>query len=249
MNTANHLLQINIHKVDGSFETFVQNSESLARQILGEFQPDHIFTRDRIILAGGQSLTFFPISQVARIDLVSEPLSPWMLPPGIVDAVELAGTEFRALLRNPELYERQDSMWTQETSAIVFLEVEVAGQQQLFLVMEVTGEPLVDPLEATLSLFKAPALCFRMRPGGVAALNLMHLMRFTIFPGPQLLPVEAWPAHQAKSPQLKCPARDFHGPMDERRVHSNFPQDGQMNFDPATRSQNENEPTMERKHQ
>ena len=249
MNTANHLLQIDVHKVDGSVETFFQNDERLAKHILGEFQPGRIFTRDRIILAGDQSLTFFPVGQVARMDLVSEQLSRWMLPPGIVDAVELTGPEFQELLRNPKLYERQDAVWTREASVIVFLDIEVAGQPRLFLVMEAAEEPLADPLEAILSLFNAPALCFRMRPGGLAALNLFHLVRYTLFPGPRLLPVEAWPAHQAKGPQLKQPDRDFRGTMDEKPAHSNLPQDGPMNFDPPTRSQNEDEPTMERKYQ
>lgn len=66
MNTILHPLQIHMHKVDGSSETFVQNEEGLIKLILREFQPDCIFNRDRIVIADRHSLTSFPVSQLSR---------------------------------------------------------------------------------------------------------------------------------------------------------------------------------------
>jgi len=208
MNDHHQLLQIHIYNTDGSFETFVQNEEDLAKRILDEFLPDRIFARDKITIADGHSLTAFPVNQVVRLDLVSERLLGWMPPSEIVPAVELSETEFRALLRNPELGGQWDPLQTPDASVVVFLEVEMAGQPPLFLVMEIAGEPLADPPGTVASLFAAPALCFRMRSGGIAALNLAHLMAVTLLPGSQPLPLDAWPAQRVRSLQPNRPARN-----------------------------------------
>jgi hypothetical protein len=34
-----------------------------------------------------------------------------------------------------------------------------------------------------------------MRQGGTAILNLKNLVRFTLNPGPDVTPIDAWPAH------------------------------------------------------
>ena len=68
-------------------------------------------------------------------------------------------------------------------------------------------------------------------------------------PGPELVPMDAWPARQAEVAQPERADSNFHGSLDERLPHASFPQDGQMNFEPARRRQNESKPAMERKHQ
>ncbi|HEV2436820.1 MAG TPA: hypothetical protein VG077_12540 [Verrucomicrobiae bacterium] len=203
MNTILHPLQIHMHKVDGSSETFVQNEEGLIKLILREFQPDCIFNRDRIVIADRHSLTSFPVSQLVRADLVSEQLSDWIFPPDLVHAVELTEMEFRALLQNPELRDQWNQARTPDTSVIIFLEIEMAGQSPLFLVREITSQQFLNQLEAISFLFDARSLCFRMRNGGVAVLNLAHLMRVTLFPASPQPPLEAWPAERSHRSRLK----------------------------------------------
>lgn len=209
MNTVLHPLQIHMYKVDGSSETFVQNEEGLIKHILREFQPDSIFNRDQIIIADHHSLTSLPVSQLVRADLVSEQLSDWLFPPGIVNAVELTAMEFRALLQNPELRDQWNPTHTQDAPVIVFLEVEMAGQSPVFLVTEIAGKQFRNQLETVSTLFKARTLCFRMRNGGVAALHLTHVMRVTLFPGSHQVPTEAWPAERSSSSRLKAFTRDL----------------------------------------
>jgi len=100
----------------------------------------------------------------------------------------------------------------------------MAGQSPLFLVREITGNQFANQLEAVCFLFTARALCFRMRNGGVAALNLAHLMRVTLFPGSPHRPLEAWPAERSPGSRLKNPARDPENLEDNlspaRAVHS-----------------------------
>ena len=44
-------------------------------------------------------------------------------------------------------------------------------------------------------LFSAPAVHFRLPQGGTSILNLKNLVRFTVYPGPDVTPMGAWPAH------------------------------------------------------
>jgi hypothetical protein len=44
-------------------------------------------------------------------------------------------------------------------------------------------------------LFSAPAVHFRLLQGGISILNLKNLVRFTFNPGPDVTPMDAWPAH------------------------------------------------------
>jgi hypothetical protein len=209
-------LEIRIHKVDGSIERFIQSEAALIERILNEFQPARIFVREKIIIADSNSLTSFPTRQVVRIDLVSEPPFQLILPPGIVDAEELTETEWRARLQNAQPGNRLNQARAQDASVVVFLDVKMAGQQPLFLTLEVCLELLTDQPEAILyPLYPlaTPALCFRMRSGGVAILNLVHLTRFTLFPAPPRTPMVTWPANWAKDPQLERHTPDLHGPM------------------------------------
>ena len=201
MNHSTQSLQIHIYKVDGSKETFTQDETGLVNRILNEFQPARIFSQEKIVIAGDNSLTTFPVHQVARIDLVSENFTHWIVPQGIVDAVELTETEFRALLQNPELHDRWDQARAQETSVVTFLDLEIAGQKPLFLAMEVVVDSHAESPAANGSLLDTSTLCFRMRNGGIAALNLANLTRLTSLPNLPPKPAKAWPAHQVKGSQ------------------------------------------------
>ncbi len=251
MNPPAQNLEICVHKTDGTFERFVQNEADLAKCILNEFQPGQIFDREKIIIADRSSLTSIPTRQVVRVDLVSEPPVHWTFPQGIVDAVELTGAEFQVLHQNPEIHDPRNQVRVLEDSVVRFLEVEMAGQQPLFLALELALEPSTNRPEAILHPLyplAMPALCFRMRTGGVAALNPRHLVRFTLFPAPQLQPGAAWPAHRIKSQQRERSARQAGEALAGRPSPFHFPAVGQMNRDPSRRNQNENVSTMERKY-
>jgi len=203
-------LEIHLHNVDGSLEKYIQSETDRIQQVLNDFQPAQIFCREHIIIAVENSLTIYATRQVVRIDLVSESSVHWVLPPGIVEAVELTEAEFRALHQDPEMIDRWKQAQAQDTSLVAFLQLETAGQPPLFLAMEIQLPP-PDGLETVLPLLAAPALCFRMRNGGVAALNLAHLVRFTFFPALQPPPPNAWPANRVNETVSQPEAGIFHG--------------------------------------
>jgi hypothetical protein len=251
MNYLPQNLGIHIHKVDGSIESFTQSEAGLIKRILNEFHPVQVFAREKIIVADGNSLTSFPAHQIVRIDLVSEPSSHLIFAPGVVDAVEFTEAQYQALLNSPELGNEWNQLRAQNTSVVVFLEVELVGQKPLFLALEApidSFEPLSDRPETILYPLYPLAitsLCFRMQNGGVATLNLQHLMRFTLIPAPQDSPISAWPAHLAINPHSQSPTLDFQESVYGHLSHSDLQAVEHVEPASSRRTKNETLSTIE----
>jgi len=240
-------LQIQIHKINGSVDRFTQTEPGLIKQILNEFEPARIFSGQTIALSDGGSLTALPSHQVVRIDLLAEPSSLWSLPSGIVGALELGKVEFEALRHNPELTDQWRQAQTSGGSFIVFFEVEMVAPPPLFLVLETAGDLFADPEEAINELLTAPTLGYRLRNGGVAVLNLRHLLRLTRFPAPHPPPLRAWPAVPAGEPPSPHPVQAVRPSPDDRRLPPSFLPGGPTPLNPSRKGQNdENTSIVER---
>jgi hypothetical protein len=201
MNHAMASLQVNIHKVDGSHTLFILDDLLEMRNFLAGLDPAQIFNRDRIVFTHGNSITSLPAAKITRLDLVSEQLPQLVFPAGVVDAVELAETEYHALTQNPVMGEQWKLLSAPEESLVAFLNVEMADGQNLFLTMEAQAELLQSDLWDTSGfLFHGSGICFRMRAGGIALLNLAHLTRITLFPKPPQRPADAWQAQRIQTP-------------------------------------------------
>ncbi len=200
MNHAIPNLQINIHKTDAAITTFFQNDANEVDKILDEFEPAQIFDRDQFVITDRNSITSIPASKITRIDLISEKVPRLVFPVGIVDAVELTATEFKALTRNPEIQEQWKQTSTQDDSLVTFLDLELADGQRIFLTTEMHVELQSEELWKQMGYpLNGSSLCFRMRTGGVAVLNLTNLTRFTFFPKPVHSFADAWHAGQINS--------------------------------------------------
>jgi hypothetical protein len=189
-------LQVNICEVDGTTTTFLQTAAAQASSMLDAFHPAQIFHRDQIIITDqdSESITSFPVAKITRIELVCEEFPHLIFPVGIVDAVELTAGEFRTLIRNPVMRQQWGQQVAPDDSLISFMEVQMADGDVFFLTMEIpAGEPAQN-WNKTGPPLKGSGLCFRMRAGGVAVLNLAHLTRVTIFPKPLEAPADAWHA-------------------------------------------------------
>ena len=199
MNYPTHHLEIHVHKICGSTEKFIQGDGKSVSRLINEFQPDLLFAREKLIIAGGDCLTSFRTDQVVRVDLISEPSTHLIFPPGIVDAVEMTEAEYRGLLQNTEARAQWNEKRAEDASTVAFLDVEMTGQPPLFLAVETPAGPPDDNPAAILCplypLVTSGTLCFRMRSGGIAALNPRHLVRYVSFPLSQPL-LEAWPAER-----------------------------------------------------
>jgi hypothetical protein len=192
-----HNMEIRIHTQSGSVETFFQDDPTLVALILKGIQSTKVFATNIITIAGDYSLTTFAASRVNRVDLIEEDLPIWKHPDDIVDLVELSEAEFRerSHLNDPARLERRRSPKQTGEFTVVFVEMEMTGGTRIFLAAKIKVGLPAERLQRLRTLFSAAALHFRMRQSGTGILNLKNLVRFTLNPGPDVTPIDAWPAH------------------------------------------------------
>ena len=190
-------MEIRIHTCGGSVETFFQDNPDQAARILKGIHSTKVFATNHITIAGDYSLTTFIASRVSRVDLIAQEIPVWKYPEDILDVVELSEDEFRerSHLNDPARRERRRSPKQTGEFAMVFVEVEMAGGTRIFLAAEIKVGLPAERLQRLRTLFTAAAVHFRMRQGGTAILNLTNLVRFTLNPGPDVTPIDAWAAH------------------------------------------------------
>ena len=190
-------MEILIHTRSGSVERFFQDSPALIAAILKAIHSTKVFANNVITIAGECSLTSFVTSRVNRVDLLDEAIPLWIYPEDILDVVELAVDEFRerSHLNDPARLQRRRSPKQTGEDALVFAEVEMTGGSRIFLAAKIRVGLPAERLQRLRTLFTAAAVHFRMRQGGIAILNLHNLVRFTLNPGPDVTPIDAWPAH------------------------------------------------------
>jgi hypothetical protein len=190
-------MEIRIHTCGGSVETFFQDNPALVASMLKGIQSTKVFTTSVITIAGEYSVTTFATSRVDRVDLIDEALPLWKHPEDILDVVELSEDEFRerSHLNDPARLERRRSPKQTGEFAVVFVEVEMTGGTRIFLAAKIKVGLPAERLQRLRILFSAASVHFRMRQGGTAILNLKNLVRFTLYPGPDVTPSDAWPAH------------------------------------------------------
>ena len=190
-------MEIRIHTQSGSIESFFQEDPTLVAPILKSVQSTKVFASDIITVAGDFSLTTFAAARITRVDLVQKDLHLWKYPDDILDVIELSEEEFleRSHLNEPARLERRRNPKHTGEPAVVFAEVEMAGGARIFLAAKIKVGLPAERLQRLRSLFSAAAVHFRMRDGSTAILNLKNLVRFTLNPGPDLTPIDAWPAH------------------------------------------------------
>jgi len=190
-------MKIRIHTESNSIETFFQDNPALSAPILKAIQSTKVFASSTITIAGEYSLTTFATSRVNRVDLIDEDLPRWKQPEDILDVVELAEDEFReqSHLDDPARLERRRTPKQAGEFARVCAAMEMTGGAQIFLAAKIKVGLPVERLQRLHMLFATTALHFRMREGGTAILNLKNVVRFTLNPGPDLTPIDAWHAH------------------------------------------------------
>ena len=190
-------MEIRIHTQSGSVETFFQDNPAQVASIVKSIQTTKPFATNFITIAGDYSLTSFVASRVNRVDLIDEELPIWKRPDDILDVVELSEDEFRerSHLNDPARLERRRTPKQTGESTVVFVEVEMTGGTRVFVAAEIKVGLPAERLQRLRTLFSAAAVHFRMRQGGTAILNLKNLVRFTLNPGPDVTPIDAWPAH------------------------------------------------------
>ena len=190
-------MEIRIHTTGGPVEIFLQDNPALAARIFKGLQYTKVFAGESITIAGEYSLTTFNTSRVNRIDFIADDLAPWKYPLGILDVFELSEDEFleRSHLNDPARLERRRTPRRTGDAAVCFVELEMTGGSRVFLAAKAEVPLEAERLHRLHLLFSAPAVHFRLGQRGHAILNLKNLVRTTFNPGPDVTPIDAWPAH------------------------------------------------------
>jgi hypothetical protein len=192
-----HTMEIRFHTRSGSVESFFQDNSADVARILRGIQSTKVFAAEIITIAGDYSLTTFVPSQINRVDLITANAPPWKRPADILDVVELSEDEYRerSHLNDPARLERRRTPKQTGEFALVFVEVEMTGGTRIFLAAKIKVGLPAERLQRLRTLFSSAALDFRLPQGGLAILNLKNLVRLTFNPGPDVTPIDAWPAH------------------------------------------------------
>lgn len=196
MKPGRPCLRVQVLLVNGSAVVFAQSDFSAAGEILADFHPGRLFDRGWISLFDGVSLRSFPVESISRIDLTWNGDREPDLPPELVEAVELTWDEFHALIHNPVIRDQWKNPMAVRSSMVTFLEVEMAGGSCLYLTIEAPPEAWFGATGISGFLSGRPGLCFRLRTGGIAVLNLKNLVRLACFPGPPRPESGIWRARQ-----------------------------------------------------
>jgi hypothetical protein len=190
-------MEIRIHTQEGSVGTFFLINPALVARMLKAIQSTKVFAGDIITIAGDYTLTTFVASRVNRVDLIGEDFPLWRYPEDILDLVELSEDEFRerSHFDDPARLLRRWSPKQTGECATVLVEVEMTGGHRLYLAAKMKVGLPAERLQRLRSLFSAAAVHVRMSRGGITILNLKNLVWFSLNPGPDVTPMDAWPAH------------------------------------------------------
>jgi len=207
-NEEHSKLQVRIHGVDGSLVTFTQEDPAVVEHIVGDCQRPDFFKQERIAVAGQHSVTALVLSKVARIDLAGEGLPRWKPPPGIGmsirDIVELPEQEFlyQVEARDFKHLERRRVRFAPGKPAVVYLAIQLVGGHHMYLKVQIVDVPRAERLQRIRSFTELPGLSFRLASGGLGLVHLTNAVKFTGYPGPAEVPVNAWSEDEGEGDEL-----------------------------------------------
>ncbi len=202
-------MEIRFHTSGGSIETFSQHDPALAAQILNGVQCSKLFAVDIITIAGDYSVTTLATSRINRVDFITKNFAPWKHPADVLDVFELSEDEFRerSHLDKPARLEQRQTPRRTGDSPVFFVEVEMTGGDRIYLAAKIKVPFEAERRHRLRMLFSAPAVHFRLRQGGHSILNLKNVVQTTFTPGPDVTPIDAWPAHHlSRQPASVCRA-------------------------------------------
>lgn len=184
-------LEIRIHSLDGHVTTFAQNDPVSVRMLLDQMQPGKIFGQPYLSMVGDGSLTIFPSTTVARVDVVMPDYPDWPFHFGILDARELTLQEFR---------ERTSSAQEEAKSTTgprrVYAHIDLRDGQPVYLALDLhrREEPRtkVDFSMLLQRFLWSPSLHARRLGGGALVINLAQILRLQFHPTPLHSPINAW---------------------------------------------------------
>ncbi len=176
MTTTNLDLTLDICTEDGSRTRFHQKDQQIAETTLRQLVTPRLFTPPLLTLASEHSVSAIPTRTIDMIlaHTASPPLLP--LPSGWVDMVEVTD---EALVNLAEL----EALAAAENKHVMLVEIHTLGDWMIRLKLEtILPETIQEKRHLWNHLLDLPAIPFRLKEGGIGAINPANIVRATVCP-------------------------------------------------------------------
>ena len=176
MKTNNFDLTLDICTEDGSRTRFHQNDQQIAETTLRQLVTPRLFNPPLLTLASEHSISAIPTRTIDMILAHTASPPPLPLPSGWVDMVEVND---ETLVNLAEL----DALAAAENKHVMLVEIRTLGDWMIRLKLEtILPETVQEKRHLWNHLLDLPAIPFRLKAGGIGAINPVNIVRATVCP-------------------------------------------------------------------
>ena len=176
MKTTNYDLTLEICTEDGSRTRFHQNDQQIAETTLRQLVSPRLFSPPLLTLASEHSISAIPTRTIDMIMAHTASPPPLPLPSGWVDVVEVNDD---ALIHLADL----EALAAAENKHVMLAEIHTLGDWMIRLKLEtIIPETLQEKRHLWNHLLDLPAIPFRLKEGGIGAINPANIVRATLCP-------------------------------------------------------------------
>ena len=176
MKTMNSDLTLDICTEDGSRTRFYQNDKQIAEKTLRQLVSPRLFSPPLLTLASEHSISALPTRTIDMILAHTASPPPLPLPSGWVDAVEVNDDALFNL-------EALEALAAAENKHVMLAEIHTLGDWMIRLKLEtIVPETIQEKRQLWNHLLDLPAIPFRLKAGGIGAINPANIVRATVCP-------------------------------------------------------------------
>jgi hypothetical protein len=176
MKTTNFDLTLDICTEDGTRTRFHQNDPQIAETTLRQLVTPRLFQPPLLTLASEHSISAIPTRTIDMILAHTASPLPLPLPSGWVDAVEVNDD---ALVNLADL----EALAAADNKHVMLVEIHTLGDWMIRLKLEtIIPETVQEKRQLWNHLLEMPAIPFRLKAGGIGAINPANIVRATVCP-------------------------------------------------------------------
>lgn len=176
MTTTPPTLTLDICTEDGTRTRFVQADAPSAEQTLRQLVSHRLFHPPLLTLASEQSVSAIPTRTIDMVLAHTAAPPPLPLPGGWVDAVEVSDDALINL-------EALEAAAAAENKHVMLAEIHTLGDWRIRLKLEtILPETVQERRHLWNHLLDLPAIPFRLKAGGLGAINTANIVRATVSP-------------------------------------------------------------------
>lgn len=175
MKATNSDLTLDICTEDGSRARFHQNDGNIAGKMLRQLVSPRLFSPPLLTLASEHSISAIPTRTIDMILAHTMSPPPLPLPSGWVDAVEV---------NDETLFNFADlEAAAAENKHVMLAEIHTVGDWMIRLKLEtIFPETIQEKRQLWNHILDLPAIPFRLKAGGIGAINPANIVRATVCP-------------------------------------------------------------------